>query len=49
MATGYVKNYGGFIAVRVALGLAEGGVLPALALVLSRFYRRDVHDALFYG
>ncbi|KAL7009607.1 hypothetical protein EMMF5_000515 [Cystobasidiomycetes sp. EMM_F5] len=41
LATGFIQNFGGFLGVRIALGLAEGGVLPALALVLSRFYKRQ--------
>ncbi|GAA5868588.1 hypothetical protein JCM8547_003196 [Rhodosporidiobolus lusitaniae] len=41
LATGFVHNYAGFITARVFLGIAEAGVLPALALVLSRFYKRD--------
>ncbi|GAA5872682.1 hypothetical protein JCM8547_003730 [Rhodosporidiobolus lusitaniae] len=41
LATGFVHNYAGFIVARVFLGIAEAGVLPAMALVLSRFYKRD--------
>ncbi|GAA5942570.1 uncharacterized protein JCM15063_000038 [Sporobolomyces koalae] len=40
LATGFIHNFGQFVAVRILLGLAEGGVLPALSLVLSRFYTR---------
>ncbi|KAM0745965.1 MFS general substrate transporter [Meredithblackwellia eburnea MCA 4105] len=40
MVTAFVHNFGGLVVVRVLLGLAEGGVLPAMGLVLSRFYTR---------
>ncbi|ORY76008.1 major facilitator superfamily domain-containing protein [Leucosporidium creatinivorum] len=40
MATAFVKNFAGLVVLRVVLGLAEGGVLPCMALVLSRFYTR---------
>ncbi|KAK2460028.1 hypothetical protein APHAL10511_007951 [Amanita phalloides] len=35
-----VKNYAGFIALRLALGLCEGGLLPGLVLYLSMMYKR---------
>ncbi|GAA6041348.1 hypothetical protein JCM8097_007675 [Rhodosporidiobolus ruineniae] len=41
MCTAFVRNFGGFLAVRIMLGIAEGGVLPAMSLVLSRFYKKD--------
>ncbi|GAA6014489.1 hypothetical protein JCM10207_001625 [Rhodosporidiobolus poonsookiae] len=41
MCTAFVQNFGGFVVVRILLGIAEGGVLPAMSLVLSRFYKKD--------
>ncbi|GJN87098.1 hypothetical protein Rhopal_000043-T1 [Rhodotorula paludigena] len=41
LCTAFIQNFGQLIAVRVLLGLAEAGVLPALAFVLSRFYKPD--------
>ena len=38
---GLVTSYQGLLATRFFLGLAEGGVIPILMLVMSRFYRRD--------
>ncbi|GAA6005626.1 uncharacterized protein JCM10292_006718 [Rhodotorula paludigena] len=40
----FVESYGSAIAVRLLLGIAEGGVFPGLAYfesLLSRFYRKD--------
>lgn len=31
MCLGFVQNYGGFVAVRALLGVAEGGLLPGMA------------------
>ncbi|BGP13501.1 hypothetical protein JCM10213_000691 [Rhodosporidiobolus nylandii] len=41
MCTAFVRNFGGFVVVRILLGITEGGVLPAMSLVLSRFYKKD--------
>lgn len=30
MCLGFVRNYGGFVAVRAMLGIAEGGLLPGM-------------------
>ncbi|SGZ11916.1 BQ5605_C028g10466 [Microbotryum silenes-dioicae] len=40
IGSAFVKNYHEFLAVRVLLGLAEGGAIPGIAFVLGRFYRR---------
>ncbi|OJJ45515.1 hypothetical protein ASPZODRAFT_134195 [Penicilliopsis zonata CBS 506.65] len=51
MCLGFVKNYGGFVAVRAILGVAEGGLLPGMVLYLSSFYRRSdlaLRIGLFY-
>jgi MFS family permease len=42
--TGFVKSYGGLIAVRFFLGLCEGGLLGGMILYLSMFYPR--HDIM---
>lgn len=41
MATAFVRNYGGAIAVRFLLGVFEAGVLPGIAYYLSRWYRKQ--------
>jgi sugar phosphate permease len=38
MATGVVQNYGQLMVVRLLLGLAEGGVYPALLVLLSDWF-----------
>ncbi|KAJ5910304.1 hypothetical protein N7504_004947 [Penicillium tannophilum] len=51
MCLGFVQNYGGFVAVRALLGIAEGGLLPGMVLYLSSFYRRTdlaLRIGLFY-
>jgi MFS family permease len=40
MATALIKNFAGFLCVRVFLGLAEGGMLPGVAYYLSMWYKR---------
>ena len=38
---GLVSSYQGLLSARFFLGLAEGGLLPGITLILSRFYKRD--------
>ncbi len=38
---GFVNTYQGLLAARFFLGLFEGGLLPGIMLVMSRFYKRD--------
>ena len=38
---GFVSSYQGLLAARFFLGLFEGGLLPGIMLVMSRFYKRD--------
>lgn len=39
--SGLMQNFGGLIAVRLFLGLCEGGLLPGMVLYLSTIYRRQ--------
>ncbi|KAJ9118392.1 hypothetical protein QFC24_006221 [Naganishia onofrii] len=41
IAFGFVNTYGGGLAVRFLLGLAEAGMLPGIAYYLSRWYTKD--------
>ena len=48
---GLVTDYRGLIAARFFLGLVEGGLIPGIVLVMSRFYKRDqiyLRMALFF-
>ncbi|KAG9251913.1 putative MFS transporter [Emericellopsis atlantica] len=38
--TGFVQNFTGLVAVRVLLGLLEGGLLPGLTVYLTLFYTK---------
>ncbi|KAJ7625468.1 MFS general substrate transporter [Roridomyces roridus] len=52
ISTAFVKSYGGLIATRVFLGMAEGGTLAGLTYLLSHFYRRHelvVRIGFFFG
>lgn len=33
MCLGFIRNFGGFVAVRAVLGIAEGGLLPGMVRV----------------
>ncbi|KAJ7269019.1 major facilitator superfamily domain-containing protein [Mycena rebaudengoi] len=41
MGSAFVRNFGEFCLVRTLLGICEGGVLPGIAFLLSKFYRRQ--------
>lgn len=41
MCMGFVTSYKGLLAVRVFLGIAEGGLLPGIVLYLSMMYKRS--------
>jgi MFS family permease len=50
--TGLVRNYASLVAVRLLLGLCEGGLVPGVILYLSYMYRRDELQsriAIFYA
>ena len=38
---GLVSSYQGLLTARFFLGLVEGGLVPGIMLVMSRFYKRD--------
>jgi sugar phosphate permease len=38
--TAFIQNFTSLIAMRLLLGLVEGGILPGYAFYLSKFYRR---------
>jgi hypothetical protein len=40
IATAFIKDFAGFMCVRVFLGLAEGGMMPGVAYYLSMWYKR---------
>lgn len=39
--SGLVQNFGGLVAIRLVLGMCEGGVLPGMVLYLSTMYKRN--------
>ncbi|PFH50852.1 hypothetical protein AMATHDRAFT_192456 [Amanita thiersii Skay4041] len=50
--TGLVQNYAGLLAVRLCLGLCEGGLLPGMVLYLSSMYKRhelQIRIGVFYA
>ncbi|KIJ43562.1 hypothetical protein M422DRAFT_75513 [Sphaerobolus stellatus SS14] len=52
ICTAFIENYAGLILTRIFLGLAEGGLLPGLVYVMSRYYRRRelvMRIGIFYG
>ncbi|KAL1752418.1 major facilitator superfamily domain-containing protein [Schizophyllum commune] len=50
--TSLAQNYGGLIAIRLAIGLCEGGILPGMVLYLSTLYKRhelQLRVGIFYS
>ncbi|KAF7776169.1 hypothetical protein Agabi119p4_4562 [Agaricus bisporus var. burnettii] len=50
--TCFVNSYGGLLAIRLCLGLCEGGLLPGMVLYLSSIYKRhelQLRVGLFYA
>ncbi|KAI5479101.1 major facilitator superfamily protein [Pseudohyphozyma bogoriensis] len=41
LASAFMKNFAEFIVIRALLGAFEGGTLPGIAFLFSRFYKRD--------
>ncbi|KAI0053623.1 MFS transporter [Auriscalpium vulgare] len=37
--SGLIQNFGGLVAIRMVLGLCEGGILPGIVLYLSTLYK----------
>ncbi|KAJ8516567.1 hypothetical protein ONZ45_g6109 [Pleurotus djamor] len=51
-ATAFVHDYAGLAVTRVLLGIFEGGTLPGLAYILSRYYRKREYVmrlGIFFG
>lgn len=49
---GFVKNFGGLIAARMMLGVAEGGLFPGVTWYITLWYRRHecgVRMACFFS
>lgn len=52
LGSGWVNNYGGLVGTRLALGLFEGCLFPALALFVANWYKREelaVRMAFLFG
>ncbi|KAF9497084.1 MFS general substrate transporter [Pleurotus eryngii] len=52
IGTAFVKSYTGLIITRIFLGIAEGGTLPGLTYIMSRYYRRSelvLRVGIFFG
>ncbi|GAA5884442.1 hypothetical protein JCM6882_005254 [Rhodosporidiobolus microsporus] len=45
IGSAFINNFGEFLAVRIFLGIMEGGVIPGIAYVMTLFYRR--HELAF--
>jgi MFS family permease len=39
IGSAFIHNFGEFVAVRVMLGIVEGGVIPGIVYVMTLFYR----------
>ncbi|GEM06815.1 major facilitator superfamily protein [Rhodotorula toruloides] len=40
IGSAFISNFGEFVGVRILLGIFEGGVIPGIAFLLTRFYTR---------
>ncbi|KAF8916083.1 MFS general substrate transporter [Mucidula mucida] len=52
IGTAFIQNFAGLIVTRIFLGIAEGGTLPGLTYILSRYYRRHelvLRIGIFFG
>ncbi|KAI5457431.1 major facilitator superfamily domain-containing protein [Mariannaea sp. PMI_226] len=52
MVMGSVKNFGGLLGVRMALGLAEGGLFPGVTYYITMWYKRHecgLRMAIFFS
>lgn len=52
IAMGGVKNFGGLLAVRMALGVSEGGLFPGITYYITMWYRRHecgLRMAIFFS
>ena len=45
ICTAFIHDYYQFLAIRALLGITEGGALPGIAFLLSKFYKR--HELVF--
>ncbi|GAA5873731.1 hypothetical protein JCM8547_005934, partial [Rhodosporidiobolus lusitaniae] len=45
IGSAFINNFGEFMAVRILLGIVEGGVIPGIVYVMTLFYRR--HELAF--
>ena len=52
LAQGVVHSYGGLVAARVCLGIAEAGLFPGVNYLLSGYYKRGefgIRAAVFFS
>ncbi|GAA5976076.1 hypothetical protein JCM10908_005379 [Rhodotorula pacifica] len=41
IGSAWIRNFGEFLAVRILLGIFEGGVIPGIVYVMTTFYKRS--------
>ncbi|TFK53257.1 MFS general substrate transporter [Heliocybe sulcata] len=52
IGSAFMRDFGGLVATRIILGIAEGGTLSGLTYVVSRYYRRGelvLRVGIFFG